>query len=52
MNLDDIAKLLAEKINQEHYIKHYLVLVYEKGLKDGYSECKNTVIQNVKKHKI
>lgn len=35
MNLDDIAKLLAKKNNQEHYIKHYLNNVFIKGFQKG-----------------
>lgn len=39
MKIDDIAKQLANKINQEHYIKHYLEKVqrgaYNKGIKDA-----------------
>ena len=42
MNIDNIAKQLANKVNQEHYIKHYLENVqrsaYEKGLKDAESK--------------
>lgn len=38
MKIDDIAKQLANKVNQEHYIKHYLERVqrgaYKKGVKD------------------
>jgi hypothetical protein len=39
MKIDDIAKQLANKVNQEHYIKHYLEKVqrgaYNKGVKDA-----------------
>ena len=35
MKLDDIANLLAEKINQAHYIKHYLNEVFIKGFQKG-----------------
>ena len=42
MKIDDIAKQLANKVNQEHYIKHYLEKVqrgaYNKGLKDAQTE--------------
>jgi hypothetical protein len=38
MKLDDIANLLAEKINQPHYIKHYLSNVFIEGLKKGMAE--------------
>lgn len=38
MKIDDIAKQLSNKVNQEHYIKHYLERVqrgaYKKGVKD------------------
>ena len=35
MKLDDIANLLAEKINQAHYIKHYLNNVFINGFQKG-----------------
>jgi len=35
MKLDDIANLLADKINQAHYIKHYLNNVFIKGFEKG-----------------
>lgn len=35
MKLDDIANLLAEKINQAHYIKHYLNEVFIYGFQKG-----------------
>lgn len=35
MKLDEIANLLAEKINQAHYIKHYLNEVLIKGFQKG-----------------
>ena len=35
MKLDDIANLLAEKINQAHYIKHYLNNIFIKGFEAG-----------------
>jgi hypothetical protein len=35
MKLDDIANLLAEKINQANYIKHYLNNVFIKGFQKG-----------------
>ena len=35
MKLDDIANLLAEKINQAHYIKHYLNQVFILGFQSG-----------------
>ena len=42
MKIEEIAKQLANKINQEHYIMHYLEKVqrgaYNKGLKDAESE--------------
>ena len=42
MKIDDIAKQLANKINQEHYIKHYLEKIqrgaYNKGVKDTQAE--------------
>ena len=45
MKIDDIAKQLANKINQEHYIKHYLEKIqrgaYNKGVKDTQAEQLN-----------
>ena len=39
MKIDDIASLLANKINQPHYIKYWLEKVasnaYEKGINDA-----------------
>lgn len=35
MKLDDIANLLAEKVNQAHYIKHYLNNVFINGFQKG-----------------
>lgn len=39
MKIDDIAKQLANKVNQEHYIRQYLEKVqrgaYNKGVKDA-----------------
>ena len=35
MKIDDIANLLAEKINQSHYIKHYLNNVFINGFQKG-----------------
>jgi len=39
MKLDDISKLLANRINQPHYIEHYLKKIrntaYNLGLKNG-----------------
>jgi hypothetical protein len=44
MNIKDIAKLLANKINQAHYIEYYLNQVsgeaYRKGLKEGKTTLK------------
>lgn len=49
MKIDDIAKQLANKVNQEHYIKHYLEKVqrgaYNKGVKD--TEAKQLPINGV-----
>jgi len=49
MKIDDIAKQLANKINQEHYIKHYLEKVqrgaYNKGVKDA--EAKQLILSGV-----
>lgn len=49
MKIDDIAKQLANKVNQEHYIKHYLEKVqrgaYNKGLKDA--EAKQLILSGV-----
>tara|TARA_R110000850_G_scaffold14183_2_gene45442 strand:- start:1556 stop:1780 length:225 start_codon:yes stop_codon:yes gene_type:complete len=46
MKIDDIAKQLANKENQEHYIKHYLEKVqrgaYNKGVKD--TEAKQLIL--------
>jgi hypothetical protein len=50
MKIDDIAKQLANKVNQEHYIKHYLEKVqrgaYNKGVKD--SEAKQLILSGVR----
>lgn len=54
MKIDDIAKQLANKVNQEHYIKHYLEKVqrgaYNKGLKDAQTEklILNVVVPTLK----
>ena len=49
MKIDDIAKQLANKVNQEHYIKHYLEKVqrgaYKKGVKD--TEAKQLILSGV-----
>ena len=49
MKIDDIAKQLANKENQEHYIKHYLEKVqrgaYNKGVKD--TEAKQLILSGV-----
>tara|TARA_R110000803_G_scaffold174188_1_gene236803 strand:- start:363 stop:605 length:243 start_codon:yes stop_codon:yes gene_type:complete len=49
MKIDDIAKQLANKVNQEHYIKHYLERVqrgaYKKGIKD--TEAKQLILYSV-----
>ena len=49
MKIDDIAKQLANKVNQEHYIKHYLEKVqrgaYNKGVKD--TEAKQLILSGV-----
>ena len=49
MKIDDIAKQLANKVNQEHYIKHYLEKVqrgaYNKGVKDA--EAKQLILSGV-----
>ena len=34
-NTKDVAKLLANRINQEHYILHYLNKIYYAGVKKG-----------------
>ena len=51
MKIDDIAKQLANKVNQEHYIKHYLEKVqrgaYNKGVKD--TEAKQLILSGVVK---
>ena len=51
MKIDDIAKQLANKVNQEHYIKHYLEKVqrgaYNKGVKDA--EAKQLILSGVSK---
>jgi hypothetical protein len=51
MKIDDIAKQLANKVNQEHYIKHYLEKVqrgaYNKGIKDA--EAKQLILSGVVK---
>jgi|SaaInlV_120m_DNA_3_1039746.scaffolds.fasta_scaffold90984_2 DNA-binding GntR family transcriptional regulator len=53
MKIDDIAKQLANKVNQEHYIKHYLEKVqrgaYNKGVKD--SEAKQLTLTDVSQHR-
>lgn len=42
MKIKEIAKTLANKINQEHYIMHYLEKIqrgaYNKGFKDAQNE--------------
>jgi len=42
MKLEDIVKQLANRINQPHYIEHWLKKVrdtaYKKGLEDGKAE--------------
>ena len=49
MKIDDIAKQLANKINQEHYIKHYLEKIqrgaYNKGVKD--EQAKQLILSGV-----
>ena len=49
MKIDDIAKQLANKINQEHYVLHYLKKIekgaYEKGFKDA--ESKQLILHGV-----
>lgn len=44
MKLEDIANLLAEKINQSHYILHYLNKVFSKGFELGEKEKENFAI--------
>ena len=31
MDITEIAKILANRINQEHYIMHYMVKVFKEG---------------------
>lgn len=38
--LEDIAKLLSNRINQEHYVLHYLKKVFNEGVKKGKSKDK------------
>ena len=49
MKIDDIAKQLANKVNQEHYIKQYLEKIqrgaYNKGVKDA--EAKQLILSGV-----
>jgi hypothetical protein len=49
MKIDDIAKQLANKVNQEHHIKQYLEKVqrgaYNKGIKDA--EAKQLILSSV-----
>jgi DNA-binding GntR family transcriptional regulator len=53
MKIDDIAKQLANKVNQEHYIKHYLEKVqrgaYNKGVKDA--EAEQLILTDVSQHR-
>ena len=44
MNLDDIAGLLAEKINQKHFIKHYLNNVFMYGFQLGVGKVEDFAI--------
>jgi len=44
MKLEDIANLLAEKINQSHYVLHYLKKVFAKGFELGNLDKENFAI--------
>lgn len=48
MNLEDLAKQLANRINQLHYVKLTLDKVaknaYNKGFKDGQEQFKNNAL--------
>lgn len=35
MNAKEVAKLLANRVNQEHYILDLMTKLYNKGVKDG-----------------
>ena len=48
MKLDDIANLLAEKINQAHYIKHHLNNVFINGFKKGTENSETFAINFLK----
>jgi hypothetical protein len=48
MKLDDIANLLAEKINQAHYIKHYLNNVFINGFQKGSENRESFAIEFAK----
>ena len=54
MKIDEIAKLLSNRINQEHYTKHYLVKVantmYKQGLKDGKMLTKDILMNFAEDH--
>ena len=51
MKLDDLAKQLANRVNQEHYIKWTLDKVaetaYDKGFKDAQEQVKKLNIDDV-----
>lgn len=53
MKLDDLAKQLANRVNQEHYIKWTLDKVaktaYDKGFKDAEEQVKKINIDDVSK---
>jgi|GEM_PF-5110364 len=41
MKVKEIAKLLANRVNQEHYILHYMNKIYLLGLDNGKKEQLN-----------
>ena len=51
MNLEDLAKQLANRVNQLHYVKWTLDKVaknaYKKGFKDGQQQVKKLNIDDV-----
>ena len=46
-NTKDVAKLLANRINQEHYILHYLNEIYYAGVKKGKEQQLNIPVVSV-----
>ena len=45
MKIEDIAKQLANKVNQEHYVLHYIKKIDEDAFDRGYVSGMQTAIK-------